>query len=78
MENKTLLTVVALLLAGFVTIMLARGSDENHQENAFNNSAGESPAADVWQENAAANHWNNAADSDGQFSYANYAVTQRH
>jgi len=38
METKTLLTIVALMLAGFITIMVARG-DDGKGDNAFNNAA---------------------------------------
>lgn len=48
MENKTLLTVVALLMAGFVTIMLARGSDTTYEKSVFN-----TPAVELRQEDAA-------------------------
>jgi len=39
MENRTLLTVVALLLAGIVTIVLASSGSDDGEENVFHSDA---------------------------------------
>jgi hypothetical protein len=55
METKTLLTIVALLLAGFATIMLARGDDRKTEDVFHNTWAGTAQESTVFNEPTAAN-----------------------